>query len=150
MKRLKFIVKYIRYYLTAQNENDIHSPFVFDLFTNIIKDINPFHVYKDIEAIRSELLQSNKKIIVRDYGTSASHKRGVKEIAKHSAKSPKHAQLLFRLINHFQPTMLLELGTSLGISTLYQAAGSKNCKLVTLEGCPQTAEIARQNFEKLN
>lgn len=150
MKRLKFILKYIRYYFVAQNENDIHSPFVFDLFTNIIKDTNPFYIYEEIEAIRSELLQSSKEIIVRDYGTGSSHKRKIKNIAKHSVKSPKHAQLLFRLINHFQPETLLEFGTSLGISALYQAAVNKNSKLITLEGCPQTAEIARQNFRKLN
>ena len=150
MKRLKFILKYIRYYFVAQNENDIHSPFVFDLLTNIIKDNNPFYIYEEIEATRSELLQSNKNITVRDFGTGSFNKRKVKDIAKHSAKSPKYAQLLFRLINHFQPETLLELGTSLGISTLYQAAVNKNSKLITLEGCPQTAEIAGQNFRKLN
>ena len=150
MKNLKFILSYIRYYLTAKNENNIQSPFVFDLFANIIKDTNPFYIFKDIEAIRTELLQSNKKIEVRDYGTGYSGFRKVKDIAKNSVQSPKYAQLLFRLLNRFHPKTLLELGTSLGISALYQAAVSKNCRLITLEGCPQTAEIAKQNFKKLN
>ncbi|MFH1319983.1 MAG: class I SAM-dependent methyltransferase [Bacteroidota bacterium] len=150
MKNFRFLIKYIHYYLITRNKDNIHSPFVFDLLTNIIKDTTPFYIYKDIETIRSELLRSRKKIEVMDYGTGSSRLRMVKDIVKISAKSPKYAQLLFRLINHFQPQTLLELGTSLGISALYQASVSKGSKFITVEGCPQTAEIARENFKKLN
>jgi predicted O-methyltransferase YrrM len=41
---------------------------------------------------------------------------------------------------------MVELGTSAGISAMYQAAGNTNGKLYTLEGCPQTSSLARKNF----
>ena len=127
---------------------------MFDLLTNVIEDTTPFYSYESIECIRTELLQSKKTINRSDYGTGAlkgkSRKQKVKHIAKNAAKSAKYGQLLFRLVNHFQPATILELGTSLGISTLYLATPNKKSKVLTLEGCPETAAIAKQNFEKEN
>jgi predicted O-methyltransferase YrrM len=42
---------------------------------------------------------------------------------------------------------MIELGTSLGISSMYQAAGNPDGRLITLEGCPETANAARRNFK---
>ena len=154
MKHLKFFLKYIRYYLTAQTKHDIHSPFVFDLLTNIIEDKTPFYVYKNIEAVRSKMLLSTETIDVLDFGVGSEsvdkkRKKKIKTIAKYSAKSEKYCFLLFRLVNHFQPQTILELGTSLGISTLYLASPNSKSKIITLEGCSQTAEVAKHNFEQL-
>ena len=52
---------------------------------------------------------------------------------------------MFRLVNHFQPKNIIELGTSLGITTLYLAASSKKISVQTLEGCPQTAAKAKED-----
>jgi len=41
------------------------------------------------------------------------------------------------------------MGTSLGISTLYQATAVRSAKVITLEGCPQISAIARENFRWL-
>ena len=151
MPGLRFTLKYLYYWFTAQNKHAVHSPFVFDLFTNIIKDTNPFYVYEEIEAIRSELLRSNRRIQVTDHGTGPADKnRKIAEIVRNSATSPKYASLLFRLVNHFKPSTILELGTSLGIGTLYMASVSKNSRIYTVEGCPQAAGIAKQNFSKMN
>jgi predicted O-methyltransferase YrrM len=70
-------------------------------------------------------------------------------LARHSAKPPKLAQLLFRLVNHTQPKTILEIGTSLGLTTAYLAAARSGARTITLEGCPQTAELARQNLQAL-
>jgi len=150
MIRVKFILKYLWHNLSTHRGHNIHSPFIFDLLTNIIKDTTPFYIYRDIESIRSKMLLSDKEIQVVDYGAGGtSEKRKVRNIIKCSSVKPKYAQLLFRLVNHFKPETILEFGTSLGISSLYLASVSKQSKLITIEGCPETAEIARQNFEKL-
>ena len=44
---------------------------------------------------------------------------------------------------------IFELGTSLGINTLYLAKAWTQGKVTTFEGCPETLKIAQQNFEKL-
>ena len=40
---LKLILNYINYRLTAFNEHDVHSPFVYDFYMELIKNKNPFH-----------------------------------------------------------------------------------------------------------
>ena len=44
----------------------------------------------------------------------------------------------------------MELGTSLGISTSYLAKANSNSQVFTFEGCPETAKIAQENFDKQN
>lgn len=153
LRQLKFLVRYIRYYLTGQTKHDIHSPFVFELLTNVIEDLHPYYIFKPIEVLRAQLLNSEKKITITDFGAGStintSHQRAVGDIAKNSAKSPKYGQLLFRLVNHFSSKNIIELGTSLGISSLYLSTHDSHSHLVTLEGCPETAAVARRNFEIL-
>lgn len=153
MKHLRFFFKYLHYLLTAKTKHAIHSPFVFELLSNIIEDTTPFYKYSLIESCRARLLLSHQTITVKDFGAginkAEAYQREVKSIAKHSAKSAKYGQLLFRMVNHFHPKNILELGTSLGISTMYQLAPNSKAKVITLEGCPETANIAKQNFELL-
>lgn len=73
----------------------------------------------------------------------------VKTIARRFSVSPDFGRLLFRLSRHFQPDLTLELGTSLGISTAYMALGNPQGTIITIEGCPEIAKDAHQNFEKL-
>jgi predicted O-methyltransferase YrrM len=124
------------------------------LIVNTIENKAPYYVYENIEKLRAGLLQSEKEINILDFGAGStinkSNQRKVKDIAKNSAKIPKFGQLLFRLVNKFQPQVMIELGTSLGISTIYQAAANQNSKFITLEGCPETAQQAKENFEKLD
>lgn len=152
MQRILFIVRYLLYSWSAKTKYHIHSPFVYDLLTNIIEDPTPFYIYDRIESLRSQMLLSQEEINVTDFGTggSKSHVRKlkIKYIASHYVKPAKYGQLLFRLINRLKPSNLLELGTSLGITSMYQASPNSNSTLITLEGCAETAAIAKRNFEK--
>src|SRR5438105_2536711 len=128
MNRLKFIIKYLRYYFTSQTKHDIHSPFVFDLVTNIINNKAVFYAYKPVENLRRKLLSDTSTIEVEDFGAGSGflkkRRRSIAAITATSAKPAKYAQLLFRLVNRFQPETILELGTNLGISTLYLATAN--------------------------
>ena len=84
-------------------------------------------------------------------------KKSIKNIAKNAEKSPKFGQLFFRLIQFFEFKSIFDLGTSLGITTAYLAFANtgltngltRNVEVKTFEGCPETAKIATENFEKL-
>lgn len=153
MSKLKQALKYAKYRLKSGNEHSIHSPFVFELYNDVITDTTPFYIYDDIESIRAKLLLTDMEISIEDYGAgskiNSSNKRKIKDIAKHTLKSPKYGQLLFRLVKNFKPNTILELGTSLGLSTLYLAAANKNIEVTTVEGCPNTAKVAQINFDKI-
>jgi predicted O-methyltransferase YrrM len=145
---------YLRYWLRSGNAHGLHSPFVYRLYTTVICHDGEFGAYARIEERRRALLKSNKIITVKDFGAGSQvaggAQRRVRAIARHAAKPPRLAQLLFRLINHFQPATVLELGTSLGLTTAYLAAASSRSQIITFEGCPNTADMARETFEKLD
>jgi predicted O-methyltransferase YrrM len=73
----------------------------------------------------------------------------VSEIAGRSAKNVRYCRLLFRLAYYLRPQVILEIGSSLGISTSYLASTNSAAKVITLEGCPNTANEAKKNFESL-
>ena len=54
---------------------------------------------------------------------------------------------LFKIVNAYKPKTILELGTSLGISSCYLAAAAQNGQLLTIEGDPQVAHLAAGNFK---
>ncbi|WP_299986882.1 class I SAM-dependent methyltransferase [uncultured Pontibacter sp.] len=144
---------YLLYRLRAFKLHGVHSPFVFDLYHHVILHDGDYYAYPLIEDLRASLLVEDRTIPVTDFG--AGPKAGLKKdrkisyIARTSAKPAKYAQLLFRLVAHFQPKTIFDLGTSLGITTSYLAMGHKQAKLYTFEGCPSIASEARMNFEKL-
>ncbi len=152
---LQLAKKYLHYYLTASNGkgHGIHSPFVFDFITNVLNDKNEYECYAAIENERKVLLANTTVIEVEDFGAGSSviktDKRVVKDIAASSLKSKKFSQLLFRIVNYYQPKTILELGTSFGITTAYLASGNTNAKIITCEGAKNIAVIAQQTFTAL-
>jgi predicted O-methyltransferase YrrM len=152
MDKLFFISKYLIYRRIRINQHGIHSPFVFELFNKVINNKTPFYAYSTVENIRERLLKDNSKIHLTDLGAGSYKKnssvRSVKDITSAAAKAPKHAQLLFRLVNYFQPATILEIGTSFGLSTMYLAIANSKSKVITIEGCPQTRQIALNNFKE--
>lgn len=145
------IAAYLKYLLRSGNEHAIHSPFLFDLYTQVIaekKDDNPD--YEELKALRKVLLKSEKQIEILDLGAGSrinkSNLRKIKTIAKNAEKPEKFAKLFNRLIKRFQPKTILELGTSLGLTTLYMSRAKPDAQIISFEGCPQTAAIAQENF----
>jgi predicted O-methyltransferase YrrM len=135
------------------DEHGVHSPFVFDLLIGTIYNRRDYYAYKKIEQLRAHALESKQQVNCIDLGAGSlvqnKQSKLVKQIAASAVKPQAFSQLLFRLVNHFQPGTVLELGTSLGISTAYMAAANSKTKVVSIEGCPEIATIAKQNFQRL-
>lgn len=73
----------------------------------------------------------------------------IKKVITRSGMSLAYGQLLFRIARYFQPSVMVELGTSLGISTLYLAMGYPSGQITTIEGCQETSAMAKKNFQLL-
>lgn len=148
MNKLFSAGSFLKYRLRAGNAHDIHSPFVYDLFNNILYDKTPYYCFDLVESIRAKQLLNNNKIKIKDFGTGKNQRIiHVSDIAKKAVKPKKYAQLLFRLVNRFSSENILEIGTSLGITTLYLSLPSTKNRIITLEGSPEIAAIAIDNFE---
>ena len=152
MKVLQLILRYITYFFTAKGKHSAQAPFLYELITKVINESTDDKKCNSIEALRKELCQSKKEIQITDFGAGSiinnSKTRKIKDIAKNSAKNEKFGRLLYRIIKFYRPKNIIELGTSLGISTSYLAQADSNTNVFTFEGCPVTATIAQENFDK--
>jgi predicted O-methyltransferase YrrM len=150
---LSLLLRYLAFWFRSGNAHSVHSPFVFDLYTRVIRPAPPHPAFDPIEKIRAQLLTSTHEIQTVDLGAgsrvSRSLRRRVKDVARYAQKDARTGQLLFRLVNHFVPQTIFDLGTSLGVTTSYLAAPNPRAAVYTFEGCPQTLSIAQHNFAQL-
>ena len=148
------IKSYIKFLWHSKNEHAVHSPFVFSLLTNCFYNKKFKSEYVLLRQYRSELLQNKNTIEVTDFGAGSrvfkSNTRQIAQIAKTAGISTKRAQLLFRIVNYFKPSSILEIGTSLGLATSALSLGYPEAKITTLEGCPETAKQAQLQLQKFN
>ncbi|MDQ2862879.1 MAG: class I SAM-dependent methyltransferase [Bacteroidota bacterium] len=144
--------KYFSYFIHAKNGkgHGIHSPFVFDFIVHVLNDKKKYECYEKIEPFRNRLLHNNTIIDVEDFGAGSAlmpfKKRKISAIAKSSLKNKKFSQLLFRIAKYYKPQTIVELGTSLGITTSYFACTNKNSNVYTFEGSQEIGKIASENF----
>jgi predicted O-methyltransferase YrrM len=131
----------------------MHSPFVFGFITKILNNKTDYPCYENVEALRRQLLKDDTVLSVDDFGAGSSvsktNQRTVSSIAKNAAKPRKYGQLLFRMVKHYQPSTILELGTSLGITSTYLSLAKPGGKVITMEGSKEIAAVAKNNFKNL-
>ena len=150
MFNIRFGFDYLLYRLKAKTRHGLHSPFVYRLVDKVIYDYSAKKVYNEVEAIRTDLLADDRMITVTDLGAGShvnnNKQKRVGDVAKNALKPPPLAQLLYRLAADAQPNNIIELGTCLGTTSVYLQKAAPKAKLYTLEGCPQTAGVAKKSF----
>jgi predicted O-methyltransferase YrrM len=150
----QFVTDYLKHRLTAKSRHGTHSPFVYRLTDEVIYDFSIKKPYAAIEQQRKKLLNDDRTITVTDLGAGShlnkNRTKKISEIAKNALKSPRLAQLIYRLAAYHQPMHIIELGTCLGITTAYLAKAQPDAEILTIEGCPETAKAAYRNFVELD
>ncbi|MFD0793237.1 O-methyltransferase [Mucilaginibacter litoreus] len=152
MFNITFAKDFLLHRLTSKNRHGLHSPFVYRLVDEVIYDSAEKHEYETIEQERDRLLLDERLITVTDLGAGSqvnkNRQRKISDIALNSLKTPKLAKLIYRLAAFTRPNNIIELGTCLGITTLYLRRAAPEATVYTLEGCPQTAGVAQELFSK--
>jgi predicted O-methyltransferase YrrM len=149
-------IKYLQYLFTASNGrgHGIHSPFVFEFIDQVLMASNKQKdVFKEIEKIRRDYTKDISRFIeVKDLGagsvSNSGSNRSIAQIAKGAAKHPKFARLLHRMVEYYKVESVLELGTSLGLTTRYFAVAGDEVKVQTIEGAPEIANFSRASFKE--
>ena len=159
--RIHSVWAYLKHHLTAWNTTGegIHSPYLFYIVRFIMRDENAFYRFAEIERRRQLLLSCEDTLDVLDFGSAGSPQgthiqRRVCDIAHTHLESPKIGQLLFRLVlfmnqDQKRPLDILELGSSLGITTAYLAAADSRNRVLTMEGSETVLNIAQSNWRAL-
>jgi predicted O-methyltransferase YrrM len=149
---MRMAMAYLNHRIHAKRRHGVHSPFVYQLGEKVFyrKDARRSD---EIEALRKALMRNEERVKLTDYGAGSrlrkSAERSLAEIAKTSATAPKTAQMLQRLVDHFDFREVIELGTNLGITTAYLAAAKCKPRVRSLEGDPFLADQAALNLKSL-
>lgn len=144
---------FLRFYWSAVTKYQLHSPFVFGLANAVLEDRRWYYAFRDVEQLRLRMLSSDAVLEVQDFGAGGArgqNRRTLSYIVRQAGSSARQGRRLFRLAQWLAPKTMLELGSSVGISTMYLASAARNAHFLSLEGCPQTAEVARTNLSFLD
>ena len=142
----------LKYFLFSRHKYayGIHSPFLYHLIRKCFLAKDRDYVLKDVEVLYKTMKKDKNEIKIYDLGAGSKkmkgEKRRITDIAKYSVMPLKYRVLLRKLVKYFKPKNVLELGTSLGITSLYLTYDI-DTHLVTIEGCKSIAEIAQKNFD---
>ncbi|MFK7756380.1 MAG: O-methyltransferase [Flavobacteriales bacterium] len=152
LKHAGFRIKtYLEYRKRAVNQYGLHSPFLYELYLACFRPAFK-HDFRAITNLRKELRKSTQSVEITDFGAGSlvnkSSTRSVSEMYSSAAISEKQGELLHRLVGFLKPVKVLELGTHLGLSSAYMASGNA-AKVVSLEGCPNTADLAQKHHTEL-
>lgn len=145
--------RYLLFLFRSTNQHGIHSPFVYTFVTKCLYAKNDISGWSHFLTNRQLLLSNKQQIEVQDFGAGStifkSNLRQISDIARIAGISKKRGKLLSKIVSYFSSNDILEIGTSLGVSTVALSIGNKDGKVTSLEGCANTASIAENQFKKL-
>lgn len=132
----------------------IHSPYLFYIVRFLFPRVHRYYCWEEIEKQRSLLCSSSQVIPITDYGTGTKTALQVSSIACSHLEQPAVGELFFKLLVHLKheldrPLNIVELGTSLGITTAYLAMPHSANHVTTYEGNPETLRLAQENWKRL-
>ena len=153
---LTLVKKYFQYLIRSKNGkgHGVHSPFVYTFIREVLNKQTISPIEANIEMRRTALERDKQIIQVWDRGAGSRQtdhsQRSIRQIAKAALKPKKYSQLLHKIVAFYKPNQILEMGTSLGITSCYLATGNPSARMVTLEGAPKVAAVASATFAELN
>lgn len=145
------IADYLKYYFTSKTAHGIHSPFVYDFVVQLIQSPHPYYVFNRLDEIRIQLLKNKTSFKHIELGAGSrklrSDERIIGDVAKHGITNKKYSELLFRILVKYQCRNILELGTSLGLNSLYFCLANEKNRVISLEGNASLCRFA-ENLAK--
>ncbi|MCE3226047.1 MAG: O-methyltransferase-like protein [Bacteroidetes bacterium] len=124
----------------------VHSPFAYKLCEEVFYNTNSFYDFETLKEVRLSLARNKTELVIGDFGagskTFKGNKRKVSDIASKGISSSLQSELLYKLINYLRPATIIELGTSLGLNTLYLSMANSRAKVYSIEGSESLFEFA--------
>ncbi len=143
------VKSFLYHWLREVDEHSIHSPFFFDFYSKTVvkaRSVNP----PGLEELRERLLANETVLSIHDFGSGAQYnmndKRTISEIAHTSVTPTRFALFYLDILHYLQARHVVELGTSLGLTSLYLAS-KKDVEVYTFEGSHSLCNVAQTNFE---
>lgn len=117
---------------SASKGYGIHSPFAYKFVTTVLNEQYMYYSYEDLDLMRSAVIEKTKE------------KFGFKPRPIQLSE----AALLFRITNFYNPSAILQLGSSYGVAVASSMLVSHKSKLVLYDSTVKENETAMQILEK--
>lgn len=156
ISQIRYSLKYIRYFLFAKHKrgHGIHSPFAYNLISKVLNNKNELEDLKQVTNAHNKYIKSTRYIDFEDIGAGSNYNKPKKltlgKIIKRSSVDKKYGKLIYNLIKYFNPTNILELGSSVGISSAYIAQAAPRSIFKSIEGVEEKINIAKEISLELN
>jgi len=126
----------------------IHSPFVFSLIKNVFNEENIHPELQKVLEIYKEIIDSNELVEFKSSGAGSAfdskNSLTLSQIIHRSGIPTKYGKLLFNLVSYFKPETILELGTSVGISTVFIGSAARNASFITIDASETKQKKAKE------
>ncbi len=145
-------LKFLKHCFLARNTKGygVHSPFLFDFTQSVIREKQPFYSFPRIERMRRKLWIDARMVPFENADRKRVENKSVSYILRKCSPPRRCDQLLFRTVSYLKAKNILELRTSLGLTTCYLASVGSDVDCVTMESNAALAAIARENFFSLD
>ena len=108
-----------------------------------------WQVQARVEKIRAEIERSGRPFqVISNSGDLI--ERSARDVTRFSCVSPEWGMFLYLCAKAFRSQTIIELGTSLGISSSYLVSSSFCEQFAGIEGSKQLAEIANRNVQSIS
>ena len=119
----------------------------------VVGDELSYDHFAELEGIRQTLLVNHKEIEILDLGAGSSFSNSpmkkISEVAKQQLSSAYQLRVLSRIIRFMNAMHCVELGASLGLSSLYMAKSTSG-KCISFEGNPAFIRLIEDQKKKVN
>ena len=148
------VLRFLDHLLRSSTRYGVHSPFVYEFVTQVLPHQNS-DWGRRIDGIRKSRKSSSRIFEIEDLGAGYGGKHQAllqkteAEVIRSSARKRRNGELLYRICKWHAPKMGIELGTNLGYSTAYQAAGMEKGQLISIEGASTLSGSAGELLTEL-
>lgn len=144
---------YLAYLRNSVSRYRVHSPFVYSFIEDVLKGKDRGAEIRSVLDLREELLNDRSTLHKQDHGAGSERSKvyevSIREVTKGSVNSPHQLSILHRLVKSYKPSIIVELGTALGVSTAALALGNRKGTVISIEGSPELSAKAKSNLAKL-
>jgi predicted O-methyltransferase YrrM len=149
MNPFKKTIFFLKHWFTSINRHGAHSPFLFSLFQEVFNKPISLDEKNEILALKKQYINNQNTITFEEFGAGNNNGKvlTISSIAKKTSINLTEAKVLINLCKVLNPTEIIELGTSLGISAKALTLGAPNARITTIEGCKEVSEISINYFK---
>ena len=141
--------KYLSYQWQAKSKYYLHSPFAYQFYLQVLSSASSSSL-APVGRLREQLSNDNRTVCITDFGTGNISSRTISSIERNVAVRKKYGTLLYHVVRYFKSENILEIGTSIGLSSSYLALANPAAKIISLEGAAELIDIARTNHAQLH